>query len=73
MMKGILECGEVRNLCEQCRMAKMARNKPCKFREESQSYCSSCIATDNALAYFKKLVIDENTRSMHEEIKNQFK
>lgn len=72
MMSGNLECSEIIQLCTLCQKEKKERGKPCSFRETSKTYCRSCIIADNQLAFFKKMVIDENTREMHEEVKEQF-
>ena len=38
----------------------------------SESLCNPLVNADNALAFFKKTIVDCKTRAMHEEIKNQF-
>lgn len=73
MMKGIFECGEIRNLCLECQKAINAQGKSCAFRSLSNEYCQEVINADNALAMLKKTIIDHKTESMHEKIKNQFK
>lgn len=34
--------------------------------------CNPLVNADNALAFFKKTIVDCKTRAMHKEIKNQF-
>lgn len=72
MMKGIFECGEIRNLCSECQKAINAQGKSCTFRSLFNEYCQEAINADNALAMLKKTIIDHKTESMHEKIKKQF-
>lgn len=72
MINHQFECPEVRNLCLECQKAKESRNKPCQKIKNLNTFCKNAIIADNTLAFFKKFIVDENTREMHEEIKNQF-
>lgn len=72
MINQRLECDAVIELCRQCEYAKNERGKPCYWRSEENFYCKNCIIADNTFAWFKKMVVDENTRKMHEEIQIQF-
>lgn len=72
MLNKKLECAEVMELCRQCAKAKEERGKPCYWVTQEHYFCKNCIIADNSLAWFKKIVVDENTRKMHEEVKEQF-
>ena len=72
MLNKKLECAEVMELCRQCAKAKEERGKPCYWVTRENYFCKNCIIADNSLAWFKKIVVDENTRKMHEEVKMQF-
>ena len=72
MLNKKLECAEVMELCRQCAKAKEERGKPCYWVTQENYFCKNCIIADNSLAWFKKIVVDENTRKMHEEVKMQF-
>lgn len=72
MLNKKLECAEVMELCRQCAKAKEERGKPCYWVTQENYFCKNCIIADNSLAWFKKIVVDENTRKMHEEVKEQF-
>lgn len=72
MLNKKLECAEVVELCRQCAKAKEERGKPCYWVTQENYFCKNCIIADNSLAWFKKIVVDENTRKMHEEVKEQF-
>lgn len=72
MLNKKLECTEVMELCRQCAKAKEERGKPCYWVTQENYFCKNCIIADNSLAWFKKIVVDENTRKMHEEVKMQF-
>lgn len=72
MLNKKLECAEVMELCRQCAKAKEEREKPCYWVTQENYFCKNCIIADNSLAWFKKIVVDENTRKMHEEVKMQF-
>ncbi len=72
MLNKNLECKAIKELCEECEKAKAKRGKPCVFRTERNYFCKNCIIADNTVAWFKKIIVDENTREMHEEVKEQF-
>lgn len=72
MLNKKLECAEVVELCRQCAKAKEERGRPCYWVTQENYFCKNCIIADNSLAWFKKIVVDENTRKMHEEVKMQF-
>lgn len=72
MLNKKLECAEVMELCRQCAKTKEERGKPCYWVTQENYFCKNCIIADNSLAWFKKIVVDENTRKMHEEVKIQF-
>lgn len=72
MLDKKLECAEVMELCRQCAKAKEERRKPCYWVTQENYFCKNCIIADNSLAWFKKIVVDENTRKIHEEVKIQF-
>lgn len=72
MLNKKLECAEVIELCRQCAKAKEERGKPCYWVTQENYFCKNCIIADNSLAWFKKIVVDENTREIHEEVKIQF-
>ena len=72
MLNKKLECAEIMVLCRQCAKAKEERGKPCYWVTQENYFCKNCIIADNSLAWFKKIVVDENTRKMHEEVKEQF-
>lgn len=72
MLNKKLECAEVMELCRQCAKAKEERGKPCYWVTQENYFCKNCIIADNSLAWFKKIVVDENTRKMHEEVKELF-
>lgn len=38
----------------------------------SEKLCNPLVNADNALAFFKKTIVDYKTSAMHEKIKNQF-
>ena len=71
MLNKKLECAEVVELCRQCAKAKEERGKPCYWVTQENYFCKNCIIADNSLAWFKKIVVDENTRKMHEKVKIQ--
>ena len=72
MLNKKLECAEVMELCRQCAKAKAERGKPCYWVTQENYFCKNCIIADNSLAWFKKIVVDENTRKKPEEVKMQF-
>lgn len=72
MINKNLECKAIKELCKECEMAKEKRGKPCVLRTERNYFCKNCIIADNTVAWFKKIIVDENTREMHKEVKMQF-
>lgn len=72
MLDKKLECAEVMELCRQCAKAKEERGKPCYWVTQENYFCKNCIIADNSLAWFKKIVVDENTRKPPKKNKLQF-